>query len=102
MEKLKPTYLLAFIKASFANAEAGLAITSRALLDADALDLDAYGIAGCIQSIEAKHFYKSMTTDRDSRVWQDVYHVPWGGVVLYVKFMQNEDGRLYLMSFKIK
>jgi motility quorum-sensing regulator/GCU-specific mRNA interferase toxin len=30
-------------------------------------------------------FYKSMTSHADHRVWQDVNHLPWAGLVLYVK-----------------
>ena len=47
------------------------------------------------------HFFKSMTTLQDHRVWQDVYYVPWDGVVLYVKLMVDELGRL-IVSLKEK
>jgi len=40
-----------------------------------------------------------MTPIGDSRVWQDVYHVPSGALVLYVNF--TTDARGYrLISFK--
>lgn len=42
-----------------------------------------------------------MTTYEGSHVWQDVYNVPFDGVVLYVKFMMDEEGKL-LISFKEK
>jgi motility quorum-sensing regulator/GCU-specific mRNA interferase toxin len=47
------------------------------------------------------HFYKSMTSHADHRVWQDVYRVPWGGLVLYVKLTVDELGRL-ILSMKEK
>jgi motility quorum-sensing regulator / GCU-specific mRNA interferase toxin len=40
-----------------------------------------------------------MTSQADARIWQDVYHVPSGGMVLYVKFTIDADGKL-LLSFK--
>ncbi|WP_420136063.1 type II toxin-antitoxin system MqsR family toxin [Sinorhizobium meliloti] len=42
-----------------------------------------------IAGIERRMFYKSMTTFADHRVWQDVYHVPARGMVLYVKFQAD-------------
>lgn len=102
MEKLKPTYLLALIKAAFLTPDCLRAASRTALRDAGLLNLKHPDIIACIQSIEVEHFYKSMTSDQNSRVWQDVYYVPWGDVLLYVKFTQTEDGELFLISFKEK
>jgi motility quorum-sensing regulator/GCU-specific mRNA interferase toxin len=49
-----------------------------------------------VQSMKRSNFYKSMTSHADHRVWQDVYHVPWGGLVLYVKLTVDGLGRLTL------
>ncbi len=46
-------------------------------------------------------FYKSMTSFDDHRVWQDVYHVPWNDLVLYVKLTVDDLGRL-ILSMKEK
>jgi motility quorum-sensing regulator/GCU-specific mRNA interferase toxin len=43
------------------------------------------GIVATIQTMRRGHFYKSMTTQADHRVWQDVYNVPFPATVLYVK-----------------
>lgn len=53
----------------------------------------------CIQGIVRPHFHKSMTSNADSRIWQDVYYVPFQAIVLYVKFTTEADGYL-LISFK--
>ena len=45
-------------------------------------------------------FYKSMTALMDHRTWQDVYHVPADGLVLYVKFQADVVTEFRLMSFK--
>ena len=47
-------------------------------------------------------FNKSMTTYADHRVWQDVYHVPKGDLVLYVKFQAGLVTEFTLVSFKEK
>ncbi len=39
-----------------------------------------------------------MTTNKDHRVWQDVYHAVWRGKGLYVKFQQA--GEYFVVSFK--
>ncbi len=41
-----------------------------------------------------------MTTYADHRTWQDVYHVPTGGAVLYIKFQADVVTEFRLMSFK--
>lgn len=41
---------------------------------------------GEIARLSRRNFYKSMTTIRDHRIWQDVYHAPLAdGRVAYVK-----------------
>jgi motility quorum-sensing regulator / GCU-specific mRNA interferase toxin len=68
MEKRKPTYDLAAIKAAMGSAET-LSITSSALRDAVGLGFDRAGVAKVIQSVEQRMFNKSMTTRADHRVW---------------------------------
>jgi motility quorum-sensing regulator / GCU-specific mRNA interferase toxin len=102
MEKRKPTYDLAAIKAAIGAAET-LSITSSALRDAVGLGFDRGGIAKVIRTIARHMFYKSMTTHADHRVWQDVYHVPVeNGPTLYVKFQANVVTEFTVMSFKEK
>lgn len=45
-------------------------------------------------------FYKSMTTFADHRLWQDVYHVPADGLLLYIKFQADVVTDFTLVSFK--
>lgn len=46
-------------------------------------------------------FYKSMTTHKDHRVWQDVYHTPTPtGVDAYIKVTLQEG--TFVISFKEK
>jgi motility quorum-sensing regulator/GCU-specific mRNA interferase toxin len=66
------------------------------------LGFDRAGIGEVVQSMGPKMFFKSMTTIRDHRVWQDVYHVPARGLVLYVKFQADVVTEFTMMSFKEK
>ncbi|WP_454858209.1 type II toxin-antitoxin system MqsR family toxin [Rhizobium binxianense] len=101
MEKKRPTYDLEAVKAVLGSIET-LALTSSALRDASALGFDRNGIATTIQSMDRRMFYKSMTTFADHRLWQDVYHVPTEGMVLYIKFQADVVTEFTLMSFKEK
>ena len=103
MEKRRPTYDLAAVKAVLGAVET-LAITTSAFRDAVGLGFDRAGIAEVVQSMDRKMFFKSMTmtTIRDHRVWQDVYHVPARGLVLYVKFQADVVTEFTMMSFKEK
>jgi len=101
VEKRRPTYDLAAVKAVL-GAVGTLAITTSAFRDALALGFDRAGIAEVVQSMDRKMFFKSMTTIRDHRLWQDVYHVPARGLVLYVKFQADVVTEFTVMSFKEK
>lgn len=43
-----------------------------------------------------------MTSYQNHRLWQDVYHVPFRGFLLYIKFMQGTITAFALLSFKEK
>lgn len=95
VDKYSPTYDLDSFKQS--NFE----IKRSALLGAAAL---GFGRAeSCSNTLHAKEiFYKSMTSYRNHRLWQDVYHVPYQGMLLYVKFTQGTITDFALLSFKEK
>jgi motility quorum-sensing regulator / GCU-specific mRNA interferase toxin len=98
MEKRRPTYGLDAIKAAIGSAET-LAITRSAFSDALSLGFNRAGIADVVQGIQRSMFYKSMTTLADYRTWQDVYHVPADGLLLYVKFQADVVTEFRVMSF---
>ena len=98
-EKRKPTYDLDAIRAVFSSVEA-LSVTDTALKTAAALGYSRQDIVATIQTIQRTHFYKSMTSYRDHRIWQDVYHVPSETGTLYVKFTADAVTEFILLSFK--
>lgn len=96
MEKFNPTYSLT----EFKNSD--FEITTTARKTAANLGFDKKGIHNVVSTMEMKHFYKSMTSYANHKIWQDVYHVPWGDMILYVKFTQEIISEFTLLSFKEK
>jgi motility quorum-sensing regulator/GCU-specific mRNA interferase toxin len=100
-EKRKPAYDLRAIQHAF-RAPARLAATTTAVRTATALGFDRADIVRTIQSLERRHFYKSMTSYADPTLWQDVYHAPSPVGTLYVKFVADTVTEFRLLSFKEK
>lgn len=100
-EKRKPTYDLEAFQAAF-DSEDKLALTGTALRHAASLGFGRKEIVDTIQTMQRGHFYKSMTSYADSRLWQDVYHVPSPAGLLYVKFTADVITDFLLLSFKEK
>lgn len=97
MEKRSPHYLLADIKAQMTTVEAmNLTLTAQdgiraaGMVKAEALEV--------VRGLSRADLYKSMTTNKDHRIWQDVYHAEWRGKPLYVKIQQA--GEYFVVSFK--
>ena len=99
-EKRKLHYDLAAIQAQFARPD-GYHITVTAQDFAfGVLGLDREGVVALVGSVQRSHFVKSMTSIGDYRIWQDVYHLPFEGAELYVKFTKDKDGYYLLISLK--
>lgn len=96
MEKFTPGYSLT----EFKQSDYGITITAKKTARDLGFDID--GIDKVVATMERKHFYKSMTSYANHRIWQDVYHVPYGDLILYVKFTQNVVSEFTLLSFKEK
>ena len=71
------------------------------MITAEGLGLTLVEIVALIQTITREQFYKAMTSIADHRIWQDVYHVSWCDLLLYVKFTTDAEGYL-VISFKEK
>ena len=99
MEKRKPHYDLADVKAAFAD-PAALNRSFVSKRGADALGMDDAAVVATIQALAAADFEKSMTSYADHRVWQDVYRPKAAGIELYVKFTLDAQRALFLISFK--
>lgn len=96
MEKFTPTYNLE----EFKNSDFRVTIT--AARTAENLGFDKNGICEVVSTMKREHFYKSMTSYANHKIWQDVYHVPCKNMILYIKFTQNVISDFTLLSFKEK
>lgn len=73
--------------------------TVSALTGASALGFDFEGIVQVVMSLTAADFYKSMTTQADHRIWQDVYRPETAsGEIIYLKITVIDD--VLIVSFK--
>ena len=95
-DKFTPTYDLDSFKQSKYE------IKLSALRGAAACGFGLPDIKDAVQSMSHKHFYKSMTSYQNHHIWPDVYHVPYKGLTLYIKFTQGTITDFALLSFKEK
>jgi motility quorum-sensing regulator/GCU-specific mRNA interferase toxin len=99
MEKRKAHYSLQAIqqRAALEGADAFTRTARRGMADMG-LSMDE-GVA-VIMGLTNAMLYKSMTTNADHRIWQDVYHaVCPNGKMAYIKLTLREDGSL-VIQFK--
>jgi motility quorum-sensing regulator/GCU-specific mRNA interferase toxin len=99
MEKRKPSFDLEAFKAVCAD-PLRLKMSVAANQSAIALGFDRSLVSAAIQTMQRAHFYKSMTSFHDHRMWQDVYHVPWRTITLYVKFTDDVVNEFAVLPFK--
>ena len=96
VDKFTPTYDLDAFKRS------KIEIKIAAMRGAAALGFGRTDIYAVIKTMNKTHFYKSMTSYQNHRIWQDVYHVPYSGITLYIKFTKGTLTEFTLLSFKEK
>jgi motility quorum-sensing regulator/GCU-specific mRNA interferase toxin len=99
MEKGVPHYKLSAIK-SVVLAQGDQAFTKVAVRGVGGLALSMEEAIRVVLALERIHFYKSMTTHADHRVWQDVYQSPCpNGRMAYIKLTLRDDG-VVVIQFK--
>jgi len=102
-EKSIPTYALESFKAAISSAgDLTECITFTAMKTAIELGFGPVEVLATIRAMEHRHFYKSMPSLGNAAVRQDVYHVPYGGFVIYIKFRADIVTEFQLLSFKEK
>lgn len=101
MEKGKPTYDLSSFREVAGDQDRTL-FTATAMRSALFLGFSREDMVATIQGMRPNHFYKSMTSNRDYKIWQDVYHVPSQAGTLYIKFCSGTITEFTLLSFKEK
>ena len=97
MEKRKPHYDLSDIQAQMTSIDA-MNLTLSAQEGIRIAGMKRRDALAVVRGLTRAEFYKSMTTERNHRVWQDVYHADWQSKSLYVKFQRA--GEYFVVSFK--
>jgi motility quorum-sensing regulator/GCU-specific mRNA interferase toxin len=101
MEKMKPHYALPEIQ-RVVEVRGINAFTGVALAGAAALGLSCSQAVLVVLNLKQKDLYKSMTTNGDHKIWQDVYHATLdSGLVAYIKFTLRDNGTV-VIQFKEK
>jgi len=79
-------------------------VTKTAEKRAVELGLSHYEIKEIILSLRQEDFYKSMTSYRDYKLWQDVYKpkvlIREEYIELYIKLQKSPDEKCIIISFK--
>ena len=96
MEKRLPHCPLSRVKALVRDGR--FRSTFSALAGAASLGIDLQGILDVVLALKMTDFYKSMTTQADHRVWQDVYRPSTAAGEVYLKLTVLDD--VLIVSFK--
>ena len=100
MEKSTPHCKLSVVKRLI---ELGrVRATASAFADARELGIaNLDGMCAVINALRLDHFYKSMTTHADHKIWQDVYHAQTAlGKAVYLKLTVIDD--VLIVSFNLE
>jgi motility quorum-sensing regulator/GCU-specific mRNA interferase toxin len=97
MEKRSAHYSLDSIKQMIVHQEMRI-ITASAFKDAFNLGLGEDEIIDTVLKLKPSHVHKSMTTNVDHTIWQDVYYIKNCEIDLYVKLQITEKS--VVISFK--
>jgi motility quorum-sensing regulator/GCU-specific mRNA interferase toxin len=101
MEKKKPHYPLSEVQRVVEDRDVN-AFTATALVGVAALSISSEQAVVVVLGLKQKNFYKSMTTNADHKIWQDVYHATLrSGLVAYIKVTFRENGTV-VIQFKEK
>ena len=100
MEKLKAHYSLQAIRVIVAR-DGSQSFTFAAQRGAENMGLSRAEALAVVLALTSAMLYKSMTTNSDNKVWQDVYHAPCpNGRIAYIKLTMRDD--VVVIQFKEK
>jgi Motility quorum-sensing regulator, toxin of MqsA len=98
----RPTYDLQEVQRLVGQGGVSCVITNAALDGAAEEGLDRQEIIEAVLSLDESHFYKSMGSNRFPSLWQDVYHLLFGGCDLYIKLQIDTGGFAVVIQCKRK
>lgn len=98
----KPTYDLQYLQQLVGQGELSRIITGAAREGASDCGLDVPGIVAAVLELGPTHFYKTMEAGKCPGLWQDVYHLVFRGLELYIKLQLSPDHRATVVQLKRK
>jgi motility quorum-sensing regulator / GCU-specific mRNA interferase toxin len=96
VEKRTPHCKLSFVKTLAASGK--IRTTQQARQGAGNLGMTFSDMVHVVMCLQPTDFYKSMTTNLDSKIWQDVYRPSTQAGLIYLKLTVMED--VLIVSFK--
>jgi motility quorum-sensing regulator/GCU-specific mRNA interferase toxin len=100
MGRGEPTYDLQELQRLIGQGEISSSITKVAEEGAAEFRWSRDDIVEAVLELEIQHFYKSMESEKIPGLWQDVYHLEFRGVGLYIKLQMGTSGRAFVVQFK--
>lgn len=96
----KPTYDLQQLQQLVGQGELSRSITRAARQGAIEVNLIEPDIIRAVLELGQGDFYKSMEAEKCPGLWQDVYHLRYGGIEFYIKLQLGPNGRAIVVQFK--
>jgi motility quorum-sensing regulator/GCU-specific mRNA interferase toxin len=100
MGREEPTYDLLELQRLIGQGPISSSITNAAEEGASELGWSRSDIVEAVLELTSQHFYKSMESERLPGLWQDVYHLRYRGIWLYIKLQLALTGRAFVVQFK--
>jgi hypothetical protein len=101
-DKRLPTYDLDEIQRLVGQGELSRFVTEAAAEEAERLGFVLDDVVEAVLLLSPENFYKTMEASRFPGRWQDVYHLSFRGVPLYIKLQIDNCGRAVVIQFKRK
>lgn len=98
----KPTYDLELLQQLVGQGEFSRVVTQAAREGATRCGLDVPAIIAAVLELGPADFYKTMEAAQCPGLWQDVYHLRFRDVDLYIKLQLSPDRRGVVVQFKRK
>jgi hypothetical protein len=102
MGRGEPTYDLELLQQLIGQGPVSSAITGAAKAGAGFFAFGNEEIVEAVLQLLPANFYKSMESESCRGLWQDVYHLVYRSVLLYIKLQMGADGRAVVVQFKQK
>lgn len=97
-----PTYDLQLLQQLVGQGPLSRSVTQIAREGAYHMGLDVPEIIAAVLQLGPADFYKTMESERCPGLWQDVYHLRFRGLDLYIKLQLSADRRAVVVQFKRK